>query len=201
VVSRGEGGRALPRSWPWRLVRNLLLWVLPAVLFWVLFTPFYNRFLSVAGERLTRLFEFPAVTRLYIQDSHSLLVTRSDVSGKDGFVYKFRLTDLHFNLILTIAFFLAVPQVERRRRAENLGWALLISVLFHILVLFFIVKFVYSTQLGSWSHAHYGPVAQNFWGFGKHLLDLPFKLALPFILWAGFYFTDFQRNLGRDAAR
>jgi hypothetical protein len=184
-------------SWPGRLVRNLLLWILPVVALWVLFTPFYNRFLALASERLTRAGEFPAVTRLAIQDTHQVVVTRSDVSGKDGFIYRFRITDVHFNLILTIALFLAVPAVEGRRRAENLGWALLLSVLFHILVLFFYVKFVYSTQLGAWSNDHYGPVAQNLWGFGKHLLDLPFKLALPFMLWAGFYFADFQRNLRR----
>lgn len=184
-------------SWAGRLVRNLLLWLLPAVAVWVLCTPFYNRFLALAGERLTRAGEFPAVTRLYVQDTHQVLVTRSDLTGKDGFVYRFRITDLHFNLILTVAFFLAVPAVERRRRAENLGWALLISVVFHILILFFFVKFVYSTQLGAWSNEHYGPVAQNLWGFGKHLLDLPFKLALPFILWAGFYFQDFQQNVRR----
>ena len=159
-------------SWTGRLVRSLLFWILPAAVVWLLLTPFYNRFLSVAGEQLARLTEFPGVTRLYIQETHQVLVTRSDMSGKQAFVYKFRLTDLHFNLILTVALFLAVPAVEKRRRFENLGWALLVSVCFHILVLFFYVKFVYSTQLGAWSNEHYGPVAQNLWGFGKHLLDL-----------------------------
>ena len=57
-------------SWTGRLVRNLLLWILPAVFVWVLVTPFYNRFLSVAGERLARAGEFPAVTRLYVQETH-----------------------------------------------------------------------------------------------------------------------------------
>jgi hypothetical protein len=187
-----------PASWSGRLVRNLLLWLLPVVAVWVLFTPFYNRFLALAGERLTRAGEFPAVTHLYVQETHQVLVTRSDLSGKDGFIYRFRITDLHFNLILTVALFLAVPSIESRRRLENLGLALLISVVFHILILFFFVKFVYSTQLGAWSNEHYGPVAQNLWGFGKHLLDLPFKLALPFILWAGFYFHDFQTSLRRS---
>ena len=51
----------------------------------------------------------------------------------------------------------------------------------------FWVKFVYATQLGSWSAANYGPWQQNFWGLGKHLLDLPFKFSLPLLLWAGFY--------------
>jgi hypothetical protein len=184
-------------SWPGRLVRNLLLWLLPAVAVWVLCTPFYNRFLALAGEQLSRALEFPAVTRLYVQETHQVIVTRSDLSGKQGFIYKFRLSDLHFTLVLTVALFLAVPGIPRRRRFENLGWALLISVVFHILVVFFYVKFVYSTQLGAWSNEHYGPVAQNIWGFGKHLLDLPFKLALPFILWAGFYFQDFQQHRRR----
>lgn len=163
----------------------------------MLFTPFYNRFLALSGERLTRAGEFPAVTRLYIQETHQVLVTRSDLSGKQGFVYRFRITDLHFTLALTVALFLAVPGITRRRRFENLGWALLLSVVFHILVVFFFVKFVYSTQLGAWSNEHYGPIAQNLWGFGKHLLDLPLKLALPFILWTGFYFEDFQQNRQR----
>lgn len=194
----GQGSHApATSSWASRLVRNLFLWLLPAVAVWMLFTPFYNRFLALAGEQLTRAGEFPAATRLYVIETHEVLVTRSDLAGKDGFIYRFRLTDLHFNLILTAALFLAVPGVGRRRRYENLGWALLASVVFHILVLFFFVKFVYSTQLGAWSNEHYGPIAQNLWGFGKHLLDLPFKLALPFILWAAFYFQDFQNNLRR----
>jgi hypothetical protein len=50
------------------------------------------------------------------------------------------------------------------------------------------VKFVYATQLGDWSMSHYGAFARNFWGLGKHLMDLPFKLALPLVLWAAFYF-------------
>jgi hypothetical protein len=37
------------------------------------------------------------------------------------------------------------------------------------------------------SARHYGPVARNFWGLGKHLLDLPLKLGLPLLLWAAFY--------------
>ena len=35
---------------------------------------------------------------------------------------------------------------------------------------------------------HYGAIRRNFWGLGKHLLDLPMKLALPLALWVGFYY-------------
>ena len=59
------------------------------------------------------------------------------------------------------------------------------------------MKFFYATQLGQWSTEHYGPFARNFWGMGKHLLDLPVKLALPLVLWCGFYLRDL---LGRPAS-
>ncbi len=187
--------RARATSWSTRFVRRLLIWLVPAAVVWLLVTPFYNRFLAAAGERLTRLSERPGVTRLYMADDHFLLVTRSDYAAEKGHLYRIRVTDLHFNLILTGALFLAVPGIPRGRRWENLGWALLISIFFHIVLLFFFVKFVYATQLGSWSGEHYGFFAQNFWGMGKHLLDLPFKFALPFLLWALFYFRDFLQHV------
>jgi hypothetical protein len=62
-----------------------------------------------------------------------------------------------------------------------------VSACFQVLLVLFWVEFTYTTQLGTWSLEHYGAFARNFWGLGKHLLDLPIKLALPFILWAAFY--------------
>ena len=50
--------------------------------------------------------------------------------------------------------------------------------------LFFWVKFIYATQLGSWSLEQYGALTRNVWGMGKHVLDLPVKLGLPLLLWA-----------------
>ena len=56
--------------------------------------------------------------------------------------------------------------------------------------LLFWVKFIYTTQLGEWSAAHWSAWQINFWGLGKHLLDLPFKFSLPLLLWAGFYLRE-----------
>jgi hypothetical protein len=56
------------------------------------------------------------------------------------------------------------------------------------------------TQLGAWSAAHYGTFGQNFWGLGSHLLDLPFRFALPLILWAVFYFERLAAAPGAEAA-
>lgn len=175
------------RSWAGRLIRNILLWIVPVWLLWMAVTPVYNRFLKTAAENLLLLTESPNVTRLLAQDPHTTHIRRRDFPPSRSVVGSVRVTDLHFHLVLLAALFLAVPDVPWRERLANLGWAVLIAVFFHLLLLFFWVKFVYATQLGSWSLAHYGPFARNLFGLGKHLLDLPFKLSLPLILWAAFY--------------
>jgi hypothetical protein len=181
-----------------RFLRHVALWLVPSVLLWIAITPFYNRFLRESAETLVRLTERPAVTRLYAapksekrahQEVHYLVITRDDYRAPaKGFLYSVRTTDLHFPLVYLWAIFMAVPGVALGTRLARTGWATLIQVFFHLVLLVFWVKFAYSTQLGPWSEAHYGAASQTFWGLGKHLLDLPFKFGLPLILWAGFYY-------------
>jgi hypothetical protein len=98
--------------------------------------------------------------------------------------------------------FLAVPGVPLRRRLENLGWAVLIAIFFDIFLIFFFVKATYAARLGAWSLSHYGAFARNFWGLGHHLLDLPFKFSLPFVLWIAFYYEDLTAGIrSRPPAR
>lgn len=170
-----------------RLVRNLLLWSVPVVLVWMALTPSYNLFLATAGENLLNWTESPDVTDLATTESHFASVLRRDFPAERSAVYRIRLTDLHFPVVLLAALFLAVPGVPPRRKMENLGWALLISVFFHILLVVLHVKFAYATQLGTWSLENYTPVAREAWGMAKHLADLPLKLAWPLLLWAAFY--------------
>ncbi len=178
------------RSWAFLFIRNCLLWLLPAALLWMLATPFYNRFLLASAENLVHLVESPDVTDLLRRDNHFAFVSRRDLPPSRSLVHSFRVTDVHFHLVMLMALFLAVPRLSWQRRLENLAWALLAAVFFDIGLIFFLVKFVYATQLGAWSLAHFGAFARNFWGLGKHLLDLPLKFALPFLLWAGFYLRD-----------
>jgi hypothetical protein len=185
------------RSWTLRFVRNLFIWLIPVAILWVLLTPFYNRLLIAATENLLHLVESPDVTSLLPRDSHYLVITRSDLKAK-GILYSIRVTDTHFPVLLTMLLFLAVPGVKLPLRCSRLGWALLLSIFFHLLSLFFYVKFAYATQLGSWSSEQYSPFAQNFFGLGKHLLDIPFKLALPFILWMAFHFELISRRNRQD---
>ncbi|HVS15785.1 MAG TPA: hypothetical protein VMV46_17820, partial [Thermoanaerobaculia bacterium] len=125
-----------------------------------------------------------------MHDRHNVLIYRSDLRGNTstGHVSSARLTSYHFPVLLMSAMFLAVPGVSRRRRLESLGYALLISAFFHVVAVVFRLQFVYATQLGAWSVEHYGAFARNFWGLGGHLLDLPFRFALPLILWTAFFF-------------
>jgi hypothetical protein len=193
-----SSGAGAGTRWSTRFIRNALLWLLPAAAVWLLLTPFYNLFLTVSGENLLHLVESPNVTDLLRADVHMVSVQRLDFPPGRALVHSFRVTDLHFHLVLLAALLLAVPGVPWRRRFGNLGLAVLLTVFFDILLVFFQVKFAYATQLGSWSMAHYGAFARNAYGMGKHLLDLPIKLAWPFILWAGFYLKNFREALGRD---
>lgn len=166
-----------------RFLRNLALWLVPVVLAWALLTPWYNLFLVTAGENLLHLIESPDETRLGL-DEHFAQVVHTGIGRQ---VYSFRVTDLHYPVVLAAILFLAVPGVPPRRRFGNLGSALLILVFFHLILIVAWVKFAYATQLGEWSGQNYGPVAREVYGMAKHLLDLPIKLALPLVLWAFFY--------------
>lgn len=174
-------------TWAGRLVRNALLWVIPVWAVWALLTPAYNRFLVTATENLLQITESPNVSDLRLTGKHDAIVLRRDLPTARSLAHTFRLTDLHFHLVLLGALFLAVPGIPWAKRMENLGWAVLVTVFFDLLLCFFVVKAAYATKLGAWSLAHYGPFARNAYGLGKHLLDLPFKLGLPLLLWAGFY--------------
>jgi hypothetical protein len=153
---------------------------------WVLVTPLYNVFLRHATSNLLHLFESPNVTTLQPADRHTVMVLRADLAAR-GSLREIRVTDLHFPLILLAALFLATPGPTLGERLSSLGVAILVSAFFHLVLFTFYVQFVYATQLGSWSGERYSHAAQIFWGLGKHLLDLPFKFALPLLLWAASY--------------
>ncbi|MEO8505953.1 MAG: hypothetical protein ABI609_18805 [Acidobacteriota bacterium] len=187
-ASRGAAAR-----WTARFARNLL-WAAPlTVLVWVLITPFYNRFLAASAESFVRLTEHPAQTRLDLREGQYAVASRRDFGTRARDITRGRVTDCHFNLLLLGSLFLAVPKLTLSQRFGNLGWALLIAMFFHILLLSLLVKFTYATQMGDYSLAHYGPFARNAYGLLTQLMDLPFKFALPLILWTVFYLRRVPR--------
>jgi hypothetical protein len=176
-----------PRRWTALLIRNTLLWMVPVAALWWLATPVYNRMLLRSAGGILYLVEHPAVTDLLAKGDHDAYVVRRDFPPAHSLVYPFRVTDVHFHLLLLGALFLAVPRIPWRERLRNLAAAVLITFAYDVLLVVFIVESTYATRLGAWSLAHYGAFARNFYGLGKHLLDLPFKLALPLLLWCAFY--------------
>jgi len=178
-----------PKSaWSLRFIRNILLWLLPALGLWLLLTPYYNVFVLTASENLLHLTESPNATKFLRINNDDAEIQRLDFPPSRQRLHPgFRVSDFHFHFILLLALFLGVPDVPWRKRLENFAIAAIASAFFHILLGFFQAKFTYATQLGNWSLEHYGAFARNFYGLGKHLLDLPVKLAWPFALWAGFY--------------
>ncbi len=170
-------------------LRGFVLWLLPAILVWMAITPLYNRFLTRATGNLVNIVERGHPTTITPADRHHFLIFRSDLQGRarGGAVGSVRVTDMHFPLIFLVALFMAVPGVPLGERLRALGWSALTLVIFHLVLLFFWVQFVLATQQGQWSARHYGTFAINFWGLGKHVLDLPIKLGLPLALWAVFY--------------
>jgi hypothetical protein len=192
------------RAWVLPFLRNVLLWLIPVWVVWALFTPFYNRLLLAGAQNLLHLSEYPSATQLLVQGTHDAVIARIE-PPLGRLQHGFRVTDIHFHLVLLAALFLAVPRVPWRERLGHLGWALLVTVFFDVFVVFSKVKVAYATQLGNWSLEHYGPLARNAWGLLHHLLDLPFKLALPFALWAAFYlpllFTSREAPAPRGGTR
>jgi hypothetical protein len=179
--------KALHRSWALVFIRNCLLWLLPAALLWALATPFYNRFLLVSAENLVHLTESPNVTDLLRQDDHFAYVSRRDFPPSKSLAYSFRVTDVHFPLgdadgsvprrpASTVASAPGEPRLGSagdcvlRYRADLLPCEIRLR-----------------DRPRRLEPAHYGALPRNFWGLGKHLLDLPLKFSLPFLLWSGFY--------------
>jgi hypothetical protein len=176
-----------PRRWTALLIRNTLLWMVPVAVAWWLATPVYNRVLLRSAGGILYLCEHPAVTDLLAKGDLDAYVVRRDFPPAHSLVYPFRVSDVHFHLLLLGALFLAVPGIPWRERLRNLAAAVLITFAYDVLLVVFIVESAYATRLGAWSLAHYGAFARNFYGLGRHLLDLPFKLALPLLLWCAFY--------------
>jgi len=164
-----------------------LFWTPSVLVVWFFLTPAYNLFLVRTTETLLHAAESPNVTRLTPYKKHHVVVTRTDLSTAKGKLTTIKVTDVHFPLILLGAFFLAVPGRPLPKRLAFLGWAVLIACGVHLLTLFCQVKSFYANGLGEWSTAHYGEFGRNFWGLSQHLLNIPVKLALPFVLWAAFY--------------
>ena len=165
-------------------LKRLPLTLLVAMAVWLLLRPVLDTATSSFAQLLIRSFEYPRVTRLVVDD-HTAEVHRSDFRTDSG-IPAIPLTEKHFNTIVLLALYLALPRPFSRRQLERLfmGWCIL--YLTQTMNLFFHVKCLYALSLGEWSLQHYSDFARDFYGFWRYFTDLPGRFSFPFLIWLGF---------------
>jgi hypothetical protein len=181
----------LYRSFLLRLPLSLLV----AMLAWAfLLRPVLDGAVSGFAEILLRSFEYPRVTRLVVDD-HLAQVRRTDLPVDSG-VHAISLTENHFNTIVLLALYLAMPRPFSRRQLERLfmGWSVL--YLTQTLNLYFHVKLIYAGALGDWSFHHYSQFARDSYAFLQYFTDLPGRFSFPFLIWLGFNWDHLTALLG-----
>jgi hypothetical protein len=165
-------------------LKRLPLTLLVAMVVWLLLRPVLDTAISGFAQLLIRSFEYPRVTRLVVED-HRAEVRRSDFRTDSG-IPAIPLTEKHFNTIVLLALYLALPRPFSRRQLERLfmGWCIL--YLTQTMNLFFHVKCLYALSLGEWSLQNYSDIARDFYGFWRYFTDLPGRFSFPFLIWLGF---------------
>ncbi|MGD8438956.1 MAG: hypothetical protein PVG53_00360 [Holophagae bacterium] len=171
---------ALYRSFLKRLPLTLVI----AMVIWLALRPFLDSAVTGFTQLLVRSFEYPRVTRLVAED-HQAKVVRSDFRTDSG-IPSIPLTEKHFNTIVLLALYLALPRPFSRRQLERLfmGWCIL--YLTQTLNVYFHVKCLYAYSLGEWSLQHYSNLSRDFYGFWRYFTDLPGRFSFPFLIWLGF---------------
>ena len=166
---------------------------------WLVLRPALDTVVCGLAEVLIRGYEQPRVTRLVPVD-HRAQVRRADLHT-DSTVPTVSLTETHFNTIVLLALFLALPRPWSRPQAERLvmGWCVVLGL--QTLNLVFHVKFIYATALGDWSLQHYSVVSRNVYGFLQYFTDLPGRFAAPFLIWIGFNWDQVMAMISANSEK
>jgi hypothetical protein len=166
-------------------LKRLPLTLVGAMVVWALLRSTLDIAVPAFSQLLIRGFEMPRVTRLVVVPDHRIEVRRADLHVKSG-VLTIPLTEIHFNTIVMLALYFALPRPFSRQQLERLfmGWCIL--YLTQTLNLIFHVKLLYAAGMGEYSQQVYSDLARNLYGFGKLFTDLPGRFSIPFLLWLGF---------------
>jgi hypothetical protein len=167
-----------------RFLKRLPLTLIVAMALWLLLRPVLDSAVAGFAQLLIRSFEYPRVTRLVAED-HAAKVIRSDFRT-DSKIPAIPLTENHFNTIVLLALYLALPRPFSRKQLERLfmGWSIL--YLTQTMNLYFHVKCLYALSLGEWSALNYSDFSRNFYGFWQYFTDLPGRFSFPFLIWLAF---------------
>ncbi len=178
-------------------LKRLPLTLIIAILVWLALRPVWDTAVTGLAEILVRSFEYPRVTRLEAVD-HRAQVFRSDFRS-DSSIPTIPLTEIHFNTIVLLALFLALPNRFSRKNLERLVMAWFLLYLTQTLNLFLHVKCIYALNLGEWSQQTYSDFSRNFYGFWRYFTDLPGRFSFPFVFWLGFFWEPVLGMLTPDS--
>ncbi len=175
-------------------LRRLPITLVVVMVAWLALRPVLDPAVCGLAQLLVRAFEYPKVTRIEVED-HRAQIIRSDFRrGSD--IPTVPLTEIHFNTIVLLTLYFALPGAFSRRRLERLVMAWCVLYMTQSLNLVFHVKTIYALYLGEWSAAHYADWQRNFWGFLRYFSDLPGRFGFPFLLWMTFDWPTFSNLLG-----
>lgn len=177
-----------------RFLRRLPLMLVIAMVLWLAMRPVLDWGVSAFGQVLVRSFEYPRVTRI-VPEEHRAEVRRADFRA-DSKIPTLSLTEIHFNTIVLLALYLALPKPGSKHQLERLFMSWCILFLTQTINLVLHVKFIYAFSLGEWSLAQYSDLARNFYGFLRYFTDLPGRFGFPFMIWLGFNWELLTASLG-----
>jgi hypothetical protein len=180
-------------------LRRLPLTLVGSMMVWLLLRPAIDTATAGLAQVFIRSFEQPRVTRLVVRD-HRAEVRRADFRS-DSSIPTVALTEIHFNTIVLLALYFALPRPFSRRQLERLfmGWCVLYLTQSFNLV--FHVKFLFASGLGEWSRQTYSDFARNFFGFLQYFTDLPGRFSFPFLIWLSFNWDLVMELLAPGVAR
>ena len=180
-------------------LRRIVPAAMLAALVWIGLRPALDAGICGFAQFLVRSFEVPRVTRI-IAEGHHARLERADLRS-GSHLPLLPLTEIHFNTIILLALFLALPRPFSRRQLERLlmAWTTLFAL--QALNLVSHVEFLYATSLGPWSTQHYGSLARNVYAFLQYFFDLPVRLGAPFVLWVAFNWELLSAIPGDTASR
>jgi hypothetical protein len=170
-------GQPLPRR---ALTRGLAGFAAALALWWAA-TPGYDGLLAGVAERVLRLLESPAATRLSAE-GRRIVVDRSDFPS-DSPRPALPADNLTFNVILFGTLAATTRGLFSDRGVKRLAISAGILATGHVASLVSAVKSLYATQLGEWSAAHYGTLSRNLWASAAHFDRFVGSFALAFLLW------------------
>jgi len=165
-------------------LRRLGLTLVIAIAVWLALRPVLDSVVAGGAEVLLRAFEVPRVTRLIPVD-HRVEVRRADFRT-DSALPTVPLTEIHFNTVVLLALFLALPRPWSRRQLERLFMGASVLYATQVLNLWLHVKWIYATGLGEWSLVHASDLWRNLIGFLRYFFDLPGRFSFPVVLWLAF---------------